>query len=96
MDDYPRSPPHIGELHLDLLSWMGFFSRTMKEIAEFIGEEEDRLYYANNEKGVIDNLDGLGPRCLCYPSCPNYLVKQTCIGVKIHRCIVISVWMTMV
>ncbi|KAI9510162.1 mannosyl oligosaccharide glucosidase-domain-containing protein, partial [Russula earlei] len=27
MDDYPRAPPHIGELHLDLLSWMAFFSR---------------------------------------------------------------------
>ncbi|KAF8270316.1 glycoside hydrolase [Lactarius quietus] len=59
MDDYPRAPPHTGELHLDLLSWMGFFSRTMKEIAEFIGENEDRLYYANIEKAVIDNLDDL-------------------------------------
>ncbi len=58
MDDYPRAPPHTGELHLDLLSWMGFFSRTMKEIAEFIGEDEDRLYYANVEKAVIDNIDG--------------------------------------
>jgi mannosyl-oligosaccharide glucosidase len=59
MDDYPRAPPHTGELHLDLLSWMGFFSRTMKEIAEFIGENEDGLYYANMEKAVIDNLDDL-------------------------------------
>ena len=59
MDDYPRAPPHIGELHLDLLSWMASFSRTMKEMAEFVGEEEDRLYYAINEKGAIDNLDGL-------------------------------------
>jgi mannosyl-oligosaccharide glucosidase len=59
MDDYPRAPPHIGELHLDLLSWMGFFSRTMKEIAEFIGEEEDRKHFANIEKAIIDNIDGL-------------------------------------
>ncbi|KAH9053836.1 glycoside hydrolase [Lactarius vividus] len=59
MDDYPRAPPHTGELHLDLLSWMGFFSRTMKEIAEFIGENEDKLYYANVEKAVIDNIDDL-------------------------------------
>ncbi|KAI9463402.1 glycoside hydrolase [Russula earlei] len=59
MDDYPRAPPHIGELHLDLLSWMAFFSRTMKEIAEFVGEEEDKLYYANIEKASIDNLDDL-------------------------------------
>jgi len=58
MDDYPRAPPHIGELHLDLLSWMGFFSRTMKELAAFIGEEEDRQHYANIEKAIIDNIDG--------------------------------------
>jgi mannosyl-oligosaccharide glucosidase len=58
MDDYPRAPPHIGELHLDLLSWMGFFSRTMKEIAAFIGEEEDTQHYANIEKAIIDNIDG--------------------------------------
>ena len=30
MDDYPRGPPHAGELHLDLISWMAFFSRTMR------------------------------------------------------------------
>ncbi|KAI0319816.1 glycoside hydrolase [Amylostereum chailletii] len=59
MDDYPRGPPHAGELHLDLLSWMGFFSRTMREIAEFVGEEDDRAYFAEVERGVIDNLDDL-------------------------------------
>ena len=58
LDDYPRAPPHIGELHLDLLSWMGFFSRTMKEIAEFIGEEDDRLFYASTEKAIVQNIDG--------------------------------------
>lgn len=67
MDDYPRAPPHAGELHLDLLSWMGFFSRTMKEIAEFIGENEDRLFYANNEQAVIDNLDGPAPLLPIHP-----------------------------
>jgi len=58
LDDYPRAPPHLGELHLDLISWMGFFSRTMKDIAEFVGEEEDRLYYASIEKAIIQNIDG--------------------------------------
>ncbi|KAI0287922.1 glycoside hydrolase family 63 protein [Russula brevipes] len=59
MDDYPRAPPHIGELHLDLLSWMGFFTRTMKEIAEFVGEEDDKRQYADIEKAIIGNLDDL-------------------------------------
>jgi mannosyl-oligosaccharide glucosidase len=67
MDDYPRAPPHIGELHVDLISWMGFFSRTMKEIADFIGEEDDRKYYANVEKAIIDNIDGLSHYCTFYP-----------------------------
>ena len=58
MDDYPRAPPHLGELHLDLLSWMAFFSRIMKEIAEFVGEEEDKQYYGNIKEAIINNLDG--------------------------------------
>ena len=58
LDDYPRAPPHIGEPDLDLLSWMGF-SRTMREIAEFIGEEGDRLNYASIERAIIQNIDDL-------------------------------------
>ena len=58
MDDYPRAPAHAGELHLDLISWMGFFSRTMKEIAEFIGEEDDAETFAKNENAIIHNIDG--------------------------------------
>lgn len=61
MDDYPRAAAHAGELHLDLISWMGFFSRTMKEIAEFIGEEDDAETFAENEKAIIQNIDGTSP-----------------------------------
>ncbi|OCH95312.1 glycoside hydrolase family 63 protein [Obba rivulosa] len=59
MDDYPRGPPHAGELHLDLISWMGFFSRTMKHIAEFIGETDDAIGYEEIEKAIIANIDDL-------------------------------------
>lgn len=58
MDDYPRGPPHAGELHLDLISWMGFFTKTMKNIAEFVGEKEDEANFIEIEKGIIENLDG--------------------------------------
>lgn len=58
MDDYPRAAAHSGELHLDLISWMGFFSRTMKEIAEFIGESDDAETFAENERAIIQNIDG--------------------------------------
>lgn len=58
MDDFPRAPAHAGELHLDLISWMGFFSRTMKEIAEFIGKEDDAETFAENENAIVNNIDG--------------------------------------
>lgn len=60
MDDYPRGPPHTGELHLDLISWMGFFTRTMREIADFIGETDDAVSFGEIEKGILQNIDGEG------------------------------------
>jgi mannosyl-oligosaccharide glucosidase len=57
MDDYPRGPPHPGELHIDLLSWMGFFTKTMREIAAFIWED-DEVTYAQLEQDILNNIDG--------------------------------------
>ena len=59
MDDYPRGSPHAGELHLDLISWMGFFTRTMRGLAEFIGEIEDAESFREIEKAIIENIDGM-------------------------------------
>ncbi|KAF9066861.1 glycoside hydrolase [Rhodocollybia butyracea] len=59
MDDYPRGPPHAGELHLDLISWMALFSRTMREISEFIGETDDAISYSEIEKAILDNIEDL-------------------------------------
>ena len=58
MDDYPRGPPHAGELHLDLISWMAFFTGTMRDIAEFIGETEDAAAFVEIEKATLDNIEG--------------------------------------
>jgi mannosyl-oligosaccharide glucosidase len=60
LDDYPRaSPPHNGELHLDLMCWMGFFARTMGEISDFLNLEDDGKEYERHEKGILANLDAL-------------------------------------
>lgn len=59
MDDYPRGPPHAGELHLDLISWMAFFTRTMKDIAAFVGEKEDEITFKEIEKAILDNIEDL-------------------------------------
>lgn len=59
LDDYPRAtPPHVGELHLDLISWMGFFTRTMRGIAEFAGESEDAAEFREIEVGILQNIEG--------------------------------------
>ena len=62
LDDYPRArPPHTGELHVDLLSWMGFFAKTLKGVAEFLGETEDVAELTKMENAIIKNLDGIPP-----------------------------------
>lgn len=58
LDDYPRPKPHEGELHVDLMSWMAFFARTMKEIAEYVGESEDVKEFDKIDKAILTNLDG--------------------------------------
>jgi mannosyl-oligosaccharide glucosidase len=59
LDDYPRArPPHTGELHVDLLSWMGFFAKTLKGVAEYLGETDDVAELAKMENAIIKNLDG--------------------------------------
>ena len=58
MDDYPRGPPSAGELHLDLISWMAFFSQTMRDIAQFVGETEDAAAFEEIARATINNIDG--------------------------------------
>ncbi|KAI0371740.1 glycoside hydrolase [Pilatotrama ljubarskyi] len=59
MDDYPRGPPHAGELHLDLISWMAFFAQTMRDISEFVGELDDAAAFEEIAKATIENIDDL-------------------------------------
>ena len=60
LDDYPRpQPPHPGELHTDLISWMGMMTRSMRRIAETIGQTEDANELAGYEEAIIKNIDDL-------------------------------------
>ncbi|TDL27204.1 glycoside hydrolase family 63 protein [Rickenella mellea] len=59
MDDYPRGSPHAGELHLDLISWMAFFTRTMRDIAGFIGQTDDEKSFIEIEQAIMDNIEDL-------------------------------------
>ncbi|KAI9813806.1 MAG: Processing alpha glucosidase I [Pycnora praestabilis] len=60
LDDYPRAqPPHPGELHVDLISWMGMMTRSIKRIAETLGEAEDTTEFAGYETAIVRNIDDL-------------------------------------
>ena len=60
LDDYPRAqPPHPGELHTDLISWMGMMTRSMRKIAEIIGEGDDTKEFAGYEEAIVKNIDDL-------------------------------------
>ncbi|PWZ02275.1 glycoside hydrolase [Testicularia cyperi] len=60
LDDYPRAPvPHTGELHLDLLSWMGSFADTMSKIARVLGKDDDVEEYDTHYVNIVANLDDL-------------------------------------
>lgn len=60
IDDYPRAqPPHPGELHVDLISWMGMMTRSLRRIAEALDEKEDAQEYARYENAILRNIDDL-------------------------------------
>jgi len=60
LDDYPRAqPPHPGELHTDLISWMGLMTRSMRRIAETIHEPADAAEFRAYETAIVKNIDDL-------------------------------------
>ena len=60
LDDYPRAqPPHPGELHTDLMAWMGMMARAMTRIATFLAESEDAARYAKIAEAIRRNTDDL-------------------------------------
>ncbi|KAJ8608479.1 hypothetical protein MRB53_039644 [Persea americana] len=60
LDDYPRAqPPHPGELHVDLMSWMGLLTRGLKAVASVLGEKDDVAELSTNEVAITRNLNDL-------------------------------------
>jgi mannosyl-oligosaccharide glucosidase len=60
LDDYPRAPvPDIAELNVDLISWIGVMTRSMRQIAELLGKKEDAVEYQNIEHDIKKNIEDL-------------------------------------
>ena len=60
LDDYPRAqPPHPGELHLDLISWIGAMTKSIRRIAIYLDETDDATEFAKFEEAITKNIDDL-------------------------------------
>lgn len=60
LDDYPRpQPPHPGELHVDLMSWVGLMTKSLMNIAKALGIEGDAEELQRNLAAIERNLDDL-------------------------------------
>ncbi|KAI7907127.1 glycoside hydrolase [Cokeromyces recurvatus] len=61
LDDYPRGEPNVGELHLDLHSWMAFATGLLKDIATKLGPEYEnhKNEYSKIQQDMLANLDVL-------------------------------------
>ncbi|PFH63066.1 hypothetical protein XA68_18203 [Ophiocordyceps unilateralis] len=57
LDDYPRAqPPHPGELHVDLLSWVGLMTGTLMRLADGLGMTDERDELRGRLDGIESNL----------------------------------------
>lgn len=60
LDDYPRpQPPHPGELHVDLISWMGMMTKSLKNVASFLDYKDDVAELSIIEIAISRNIDDL-------------------------------------
>lgn len=77
LDDYPRpQPPHPGELHVDLISWMGMMTRSLKNIAALLQYDEDVAELSTIETAILRNIDDLHwsekEKCYCDATIDEY------------------------
>lgn len=60
LDDYPRAlPADVAELNVDLISWIGIMTRSIRLMAEILNIDEDVETYKNLENDIIDNIEKL-------------------------------------
>uniref|UniRef100_A0A060T494 Mannosyl-oligosaccharide glucosidase n=1 Tax=Blastobotrys adeninivorans TaxID=409370 RepID=A0A060T494_BLAAD len=81
LDDYPRAKtPHTGELHVDLISWVGMMARALKDFADVAESVEDREEYSQIENAIINNIEDLHwveeEQCYCDQTIDDYGENQ--------------------
>lgn len=57
LDDYPRVlPMDIAEAHVDLLCWIGVMTRSIKQVAEVLGDQDDVKRYTETEQQIQKSI----------------------------------------
>ncbi|KAF2166352.1 glycoside hydrolase family 63 protein [Zasmidium cellare ATCC 36951] len=60
MDDHPRpEPPHPGELHVDAISWVASMAKSLKRIAQYLGDDIEVATFAKHETTLMEDLNTL-------------------------------------
>lgn len=60
LDDYPRTDaPHPGELHVDLMSWMGLYAKLLSKFASMLKLSADELSLMKDHRDILDSLNKL-------------------------------------
>ncbi|EON96645.1 putative glycoside hydrolase family 63 protein [Phaeoacremonium minimum UCRPA7] len=60
LDDYPRAqPPHPGELHVDLMSWVGLMTKSLINIAGALDRPDEVEEFKKVLNAIEHNLDDL-------------------------------------
>lgn len=77
LDDYPRpQPPHPGELHVDLLSWVGLMAKSLATVADALGMGEEVAELRGHVDGIEHNLHDLhwseAEGCFCDATVDEY------------------------
>lgn len=57
LDDYPRCEADIGELNVDLISWMGVMTRSMYKIAQLLEKQDDAKLYKQRFDDIVANIE---------------------------------------
>ncbi|OAA61246.1 glycoside hydrolase, family 63 [Niveomyces insectorum RCEF 264] len=82
LDDYPRpQPPHPGELHVDLLAWVGLMAKVLRNAADVLGLPADETRALDAAQAAIArNLDALhwsaDAGCFCDATVDDYEEHQ--------------------
>jgi mannosyl-oligosaccharide glucosidase len=59
LDDYPRPPPSLGELHVDAASWVGLMAGTLRDMAIALGHKNDAVEFEGHRSAIKASLDSI-------------------------------------